>query len=93
MYKFIKTSTSVKASTIPAFSTDAWEMYMDEGEDGKYYTYYDEENDIEYELVEMPDGWNGNVDGEPLIVNPSDPLYKSAEDAIKALVELASKLY
>ena len=90
MYKYISASSSVN---LPDFSLANWDFYLDEGDDGKFYSYYDEASDISFELVKMPDGWNGNVDGEPLVADPRQPLYSSPQEAIRALKKLYARLY
>ena len=86
MYRYIKSSSN--STKLPSFSSGLWKLYMDEGEDGKFYLYHDETTDISYEIVETEDGWNGNADGEPLIVDPRHPLYATPDEAISALQSL-----
>lgn len=80
--KRTKRAMKKKAKSLPSFDSGQWECYMDDGYE-KYYCYSDA--GIDYELVETEDGWNGNVDGDPLIMNVWDDLYRSADDAIKAM--------
>ena len=88
MKRYIKASTK---DVLPKFGPD-WENYHNE-EDMKFYIYHDEKSGLDYELVKTDRGWNGNVDGEPLITDPRRSLYKSADAAIKGLQVLADDLY